>query len=57
MPNNPEMTLFWKHFSAALGDINADERSPKEAFDNAAAAIRGALPAVTKAPLKGGRKS
>ncbi|WP_082568474.1 maltose/maltodextrin ABC transporter substrate-binding protein MalE [Rhizobacter sp. Root1221] len=57
MPNNPEMTLFWKHFSAALGDINADERSPKEAFDNAAAAIRSALPGAAKAPVKGVRKS
>ncbi len=38
MPNNPEMTLFWKHLSTALADINTGDKTSKEALDQAAAA-------------------
>jgi len=56
MPNNPEMTLFWKHFSTALADINTGDKTSKEALDQAAASIRGSLPPAAKAPAKVARK-
>jgi len=57
MPNNPEMSLFWKHLSAALYDINTGDKTSKEALDQAAASIRGSLPPAAKAPAKVPRKS
>jgi len=41
MPSNTEMTLFWQHLSAALKDIEENQRPPREALDAAAAQIRG----------------
>jgi maltose/maltodextrin transport system substrate-binding protein len=56
MPNNPEMSLFWKNFSTALSDINNLEKTPKESLDTAATAIRAALPAPAKAPARAARQ-
>lgn len=56
MPNNPEMTFFWKHLSTALHDINTVERTAKDALDMAAAAVRADLPAASKAPARPPRK-
>lgn len=56
MPNNPEMTLFWKHLSTALHDINTAERTPKDALDVAAAAIRAELPAAPRAAVRPPRR-
>ena len=52
MPNNPEMSLFWKNFSTALTEINNLEKAPKDALDQAALAIRSALPPAARTPGK-----
>lgn len=41
MPSNTEMTLFWQHLTAALKDIHAGQKSPRDALNEAATQIRG----------------